>query len=547
MTVTPPVWTIELLDGSKRITPQVLNDMPGTSIADFPTVVSGHYAITLSVGAGVSCRDGHLELIVNDPPPASFVVRVTPPPAMVLDVPAQDTVLPLDSEPAVRVITLVRGMRRKFSLQMPDQTFVSAYVRLSLPSGLTMEGYTDAGPVVVSLLPGNVYDVLLVPKEGNVAPLRASASLTDSPVSFEPRQLTQGTPVRGSVLNGNGTPVVGARVLLRDGLRPSTMGVSDAAGKFQLWTRPGVASAIIMAPVDSGLPEARVADTPGIVVDDNLRDITMSWDSRARAPFVVVVRGTDGTAPVAGARVRVETEMGAIPRAGTLRVTGLQTTTLVASASVRLDVTTDATGRAMFPDLPVTVTPYKVTVVPPSSLAEAAITVQRVTLTSAGLTATVPLVRHLVLTGNLLPVGMTKGVRIVARDRGTGIVAPPTSALVNEQGGYAVSVDPERQYELIAEPPAGSGLALTVLDVKNIGSAQPSPALDYTVATGFPFMGQVRVEGSDNLTIAGALVQVYCVASPSCLDPKVAIAETTSSATGTFIVTLPAPLPRNAP
>ena len=154
------------------------------------------------------------------------------------------------------------------------------------------------------------------------------------------------------------------------------------------------------------------------------------------------------------------------------------------------------TGRAMFPDLPVMVAPTRSPWYHLHLLPEAAITVQRVTLTSAGLTATVPLARHFVLTGTLLPVGMTKGVRIVARDRGTGIVAPPTSAMVNEQGGYAVSVDPERQYELVAEPPAGSGLALTVLDdFKEIHSAQPSPAPDYTVAMGFSFMGQVRAEG----------------------------------------------------
>ena len=77
------------------------------------------------------------------------------------------------------------------------------------------------------------------------------------------------------------------------------------------------------------------------------------------------------------------------------------------------------------------------------------------TLTRAGLTATVPRARHLFLTGNLLPVGMTKGVRIVARDRGTGIEAPPTSALVNEQGGFAVSVQHEGNYEVPAERQAG--------------------------------------------------------------------------------------------
>ncbi|MEP6653914.1 MAG: hypothetical protein ABJA82_11170 [Myxococcales bacterium] len=551
--VTLPVWNIEFLDPPTRISPRVLNDMPGTSIAEFPTLESGHYSVTLSVGAGVACHDGHLELIVSHPPPASFVVRVTPPPAMALDFPAQDKkLLSLESQPPdTWVITLDRGTRRTFSLKFPDQAFGSGYVRVSLPSGLVMEGYTAAGPVVVSLQDKNVYDVLLVPEKGNVAPLLASVSAADSPLSFYPRVLDQGIPVRGSVLNRNGTPVVGARVLLRDGIRPSTMGVSDAAGKFQLWTRSGIASAIIIPPADSGLPEARVSNIPGILVDDNLSDLTMSWDSPARAQFAVVVRSIDGTQPVAGARVRVESEVDAIPRAGTLRVTGLQTTTLVAGAEVRLDETTDATGRAMFPNLPVTA--YKITVVPPSSIPDAAITVQRVTLATAGLTATVPLARHLVLTGTLLPIGMTKGVRIVARDRGTGVVrgtgiaAPPTSALVNEQGGYAVSVDPEHQYELIAEPPAGSGLALTVLDdFKEIHSVQPS-APDYPVARGFPFRGQVRADGSDNLLIGGALVQVYCVGSSSCLDPEVAIAETITSPDGTFTVELPAPSPRNAP
>ena len=33
-----------------------------------------------------------------------------------------------------------------------------------IPPGLTMEGYTAAGPVVVSLLPKILYDVLMIPE-----------------------------------------------------------------------------------------------------------------------------------------------------------------------------------------------------------------------------------------------------------------------------------------------------------------------------------------------------------------------------------------------
>ena len=51
----------------------------------------------------------------------------------------------------------------------------------------------------------------------------------------------------------------------------------------------------------------------------------------------------------------------------------------------------------------------------------------------------------------------------------------------------------------------------------------------------------------NNQVIAGALVQVYCVVSPSCMDPDVAIAETITSAGGQFTVTLPTPSPRNGP
>ena len=159
-----------------------------------------------------------------------------------------------------------------------------------------------------------------------------------------------------------------------------------------------------------------------------------------------------------------------------------------------------------------------------------------------GVTATVVLVPRVTVPGRLLPLGKTAGVRIVAHDQSSGIAAPVTSALVDDQGGYALSLHPGRQYELVAEPPPGQfALARTVLDIKNSPVSRGAPALDYTVAAGFPFQGIVVGEGAGT-AMAGALVEVFCVGgSPSCLDPETAIAEAVTDYGGAFTVALPTP------
>ena len=71
-----PVWTIKFLDVTPpqdgRIPPDVVNDTPGISIADFATVDAGNYLVTVSAGVGVPCRDATLPLLVQAPLHASF-------------------------------------------------------------------------------------------------------------------------------------------------------------------------------------------------------------------------------------------------------------------------------------------------------------------------------------------------------------------------------------------------------------------------------------------------------------------------------------------
>ena len=120
-----------------------------------------------------------------------------------------------------------------------------------------------------------------------------------------------------------------------------------------------MASAIVVAPPEQGLPEANV---PAVMIDETVTDCSMTWNTLARGALVVMARNIDGVSAAAGAHVRVESELGVVLNAGTFAVAGAQSVTLPATGTVRLDALADDSGRAMFPVLPLST--YKITVVP---------------------------------------------------------------------------------------------------------------------------------------------------------------------------------------
>ncbi|MES1172420.1 MAG: hypothetical protein ABUL77_04210 [Bacteroidota bacterium] len=555
-------WTVSFYVGPNgaaapvQIPVTTISD-PGSlfSVVDFPLKNAGTYDIVAAVDTGLECQRQTLAT-AQTPGSDLYVFRVTPSNPVSASgatiLPEQEFRIDTKATPSSTTIALSSGTKVSMLPTSSMGTPVPSYVRVSGVSssapgslemvgpsaGLTAEGNTAGGPFTVALLPMRVYDVLVVP-DGAVAP----KLVTGSAAQLTPLVLDPGTLVTGTVVDGAGAALADARVVLRSGIRPSTIGISDGNGKFSLRTRAGLLSAVFVPPADSGLPEAHV--TSGILLDAKATglDLRMSWVALTRRAFSVTVRTPDGTTAAPGATVRVESEVEGVADVGTLTYTlsGATAMTVPAKGSVRAELVADASGLARFPNLPVG--SYKVTVVPPPALSGAALTTRIVTLTASGYAGMLPLAQPVTLSGKLLPAAGTKGVRVIARDQSSGIAADVVTAIASDGGAYSLSVPPGRTYQLTADPPSGLMLARTILAAVKVDAIDTS-APTFTVPAGVTFNGTVtapRDDADHAVPLAGALVQVFCIGvSPSCLDPRTPVAEALSSATGTFRVLLPA-------
>jgi hypothetical protein len=529
-----PTWTWTVVHRNDPA-PIVTTPIEDPATIEFPIHNSGVYDISAEVETGVVCRGATQQVVVAAPCAACFLFRVIPSLAAGLAIPPQERRIDVGvADPAA--IELTAGTKVSLAPQDPDGRFISAYVRVTgLSSGVTViEGNSGRGPVDVFMLPPQTYDVLIVP-DGALAPktFNMTSALANPPLPIE-----RGISVTGVAMNGDGTPVVGARVVLRSGVRPSTIGVSDATGRFSLWTQTGTLSVAIVPPAAAGLPEARIAASPGpgiaLAANGTDPELKMAWTTVPRAPISVVARSSDGASAAVGAWVRVESETE--QAVGTLIAgAGTAATTLAAVGSVRIDANADDTGLARFPNLPVG--RYNVTVVPRSTTSGAALTTTRLTLSAGGFAGTMNLSPKVALGGTLRSAaGVIHGVRVIASDQSTGIVAEVATATADDRGAYTLSVAPARTYQLVADPPAASGLARTVLGTVVVGPGN-TIAPNFAVATAMQFAGTVRSAGR---AIGGAAVQVFCPSvSPACLDPTAPVAEAITATDGTFRVLLP--------
>jgi hypothetical protein len=265
--------------------------------------------------------------------------------------------------------------------------------------------------------------------------------------------------------------------------------------------------------------------------------LSMAWAKGSSGALSVQVTDPAG-APVVGARVRAQLT-GTPPQAGTLtaQAPGVSDAILPATGSALAQGLTDDTGFVSLGLLPAG--PYHLTAAPPASLASTAITSADVTLDAAGTSASIKLLRPLVLQGTLSPKELAAGARVTAIDRGPLAATTMPAADVDANGAYGLALAQGRTYELFVEPAAGRSLGRGVFAI--VPSTFAGEAQSNVLRPGRLWTGTVTGGGR---SVAGALVQVYCVQPPaSCLDPTIPLAQGTTAPDGSLTLMLPAPPP----
>ncbi|HEX2660267.1 MAG TPA: hypothetical protein VHU40_18420, partial [Polyangia bacterium] len=416
---------------------------------------------------------------------------------------------------------------------------VRGYLRLTdARANFSLEADTAHGAVTANLLSGAVYNLLIVPDDPTVAPLLMP---NQPPETFQAFTVDQGLHVGVRTVDGNGTAIVGARMILKNGDLTSTVGVSNAMGQMDLWTRPGPVSAIIVPPADSGLAQARVdlaTDGTGLTIPANTSSyvLTMTWNVATRGALTITVMGSSGNQAVSGARVRASLRASNTP-VGVLTASGAGPgdTNVSAMGSNNAELVTDGQGQARFAALPAGT--YDVTITPPSGLAPAAITgIAGLKLTSTGLSRTVTLAQKVNLTGTLGPLPASQGVSITAIDTTSDASGSTATAVSGSDGAFTLSVDPSRTYELILQPRPDQALGRMVMRDVMVGATGAALGT-ITLPASVVVTGNVMNGGKP---VPGAFVQVFCVSSSaSCADPTISLGDVTTASDGSFQVVLP--------
>jgi hypothetical protein len=502
----------------------------------------GSYQIIVSNDVP-GCEQTSKVIEVAAPAPPTLRFRVTPPASA--QVPAREIEIDGANPSAVGELPLCELGKSMLTIAPKNgrNALLPAYVRITTPSlGSGIEGYTGQGPLLEPLAASLSYRVLVIPDTA-IAPFVVTGMPSDLRTALS-ANWTAGVPVTGTARDGDGNPVVGARVLLRDSDRPSTIGVSAADGAFTLVTREatlsrdGTLSADILAPAGSGLPDAHVG-SPGILLPAGTASVSLSMTWAKIPSATASISVVDGAgAPVAGARVRAELA-GAPPVVGALAVHAASATlndvTLQATGTVWAQVTTDGAGVAQLGRLPVG--GYRVTVAPPAGLASAAITSADVVLGAGGLATHLALGAPVTLVGRLTPAALAAHAKVTALDRGTLASAVTPSAIVDEDGRYSLPLAGGRTYELIVEAPAGQPFSRRTYATVSLDASRMDQTDQMFAPTAWS--GSVTCAGS---AVAGALVQVFC-AGASCVDPTLVLAQGTTRSDGSVVLMLPGVAP----
>ncbi|HUS67953.1 MAG TPA: carboxypeptidase-like regulatory domain-containing protein, partial [Kofleriaceae bacterium] len=505
-------------------------DAADDGVIVFDPTTAGVYQITATATVGgQACDGGGLDLNVRTPGAVDgqYRLRIVP---FDGEVPPQDIdlVIPSGADFALGSVNVTEGLLAEGTALGPGSTPLEGYVRAGRPGDATpllSETFADEnGDFALRLLP-ETYELLVVPDSATVAPARLQLQAAEVEGDL---LLAAGDDVSGTVRDGAGDPVVGARVSLSvDGV-PSTVGVTGGGGGFALRARAGAEVVVTVVPPEgSGLPQLAIEASDAGVADGSVIDVdyAAALDTVAVAPEL---RLADGTTPAPGARVTWRAR--AIAAAGTVSIDG-------ADATARgTAIVTGAAG--VGGDVPATSLPEAVydVVVEPAPGAGAGQGVRYLVVDLAGAP---PAVLALAAPARLGGVVMdadgepVPGARLRAEGRGalSGLSSAGGAADSDDDGAFELRLAGDGSYDVVVDGAAGGEAR-----VRLVGVTAPAAGAIATRDVALP--ATRRVDGT--LAVLGgapvrAHVELVCL---DCEGGAGVVAEAVSDPSGHFVFLL---------
>jgi hypothetical protein len=551
-----PTFTWTVTRGATVVPWKIVGE---TRIIQFEIEVIGTYNIkAMIVGAPTTCTGGKGTASVIKPTERedAMWIRALPPAGSRLT--PYETTIPVSGGKAPDPLQIALREGQSIEVQpIGKDNFVleAYYVRVTgYDVTARFEAYVDHPPpgsngFVAQLDGTRKYDLLIVPDvKLPIAPVGLHAlrpdQLRQQLAQLQPRFEGGGKPITGTV-SAAGAGLGGARVRLRAGAVPSTVGTANTTGAFELRARSGPVAVQIGAPPESGLPDVTIG---GVMVPDEeptpMR-LVFAYRALPTVGLAVNVTAPDGK-PVEQARVLIGTDENELVDVGTLNVDG--GAPLVGRGSLSAEANT-VKGVATFTKLPRSA--YKLTVIPPAGLAAAITTIAVLDLRGGDAIVTTPvkLLNKSSLAGKLSgPAGLAvAGLEVLALDGEPDGLANPVSATVAADGTYTLAVDPERHYRVFVEPPPNRRIPRIRLGVA-LAPKNTSLPFDGHLPGRLALTGHTNTNGAGPLE--GVVIQVFCVSDsqPECVNPNAPnindirpIDETVSAADGSYTLAVPDP------
>ena len=530
-------WTVALrtpMVADVDVTPIASN--PPNRVVEFTVAEAGSYELVLRGSQGdVDCVDSRTLLPV-DPLVAdtqSYLMRVVPDQQRV---PVQTRVVQIPiGEPAVyRAVGLDGAATVSGTITDPLGAGVRAYLRAT-PRAVKMdppiEGASDDnGQFDLHVLAAEAYDLLVVPKRADLAPVRVVLT-SQSAIS-----VGSGEEVTGQVVDPAGAPVVGARVSLRvDGV-PSTVGITDASGTFSVRATLGGPTSVRVVPPDvTGLPELVITEADGLVAASD-SPIAVSYAASVTLRTLTGrVVFSDGATLVPDARVLMASTVSA---AATVAVAGQPVRW--ATGLVSRVLAADAAGAVT------TVIPngrYTMIVAPPGPVVGQVARQTTIDLTGATPNPEVyPLAPEASFEGVVHGAdgAPLSGVRVSAVPRGLAAEVPNAfaTAITTESGQYRVRVAAGVDYDVRFQVARAAHAGRFV----RIASEPDGGVLSLPLTTLGPVMtlfGQVTATGV--VSTAGMHVTLMCLDCAG-LDANQPVASAVVTGSGAYSLVVPAPV-----